>query len=158
MHKRLLLALVLLLTAVSVAAQILPTDVDLRTAYCLRVKQRQTLLMNEILGSYVPGSPAYEVSQKVMREHASEIHRLQSYLVPRVSSLDATGLIAATNRGDADMNELASNPPACPDNCGQYVENGRPTDKWSACMDACLANVPAHARVTACKKVDWLPF
>lgn len=150
--------LILLCNAFSAQAQVLPTDVDLKSAYCMRIKQRQSPMLNQILRGHAPGHPAYDTSQRILREHESDIHRLRSYLVPRMSSLDTTGLLAAANRADADMNERASSSSRCPDTCRQQAENGQPTEKWSACLDACLVDDPSWVRVKSCEKVTWLPF
>jgi hypothetical protein len=151
-------SLMLAATAASPQSMQLPTDVDLKSAYCLRVKQNQAGYINGIANNEPRDSPAFEMVQKMARDHAADVNRLQSYLVPRITSLDPTGLIAATNRADADFKENVASGEACTPKCRQYTTPVLDSGKWSACFEGCAAEYPAHVRVNGCKVVNWLPF
>jgi hypothetical protein len=136
----------------------LPTDVDLKSAYCLRIKQTQGVFINELAGKEPRKSAAYDMVQKMTRDHNADVHRLQSYLLPRMSSLEPTGLLAATNRADADMGDMATVAKTCAPNCRQHAEPVVNMEKYRACLDSCRNEYPAAARVDSCKVVNWLPF
>jgi hypothetical protein len=80
------------------------------------------------------------------------LNRLQSYLVPRMGTLDMTALVLAGHRGEADYAELKAMTDRCSLKCG-----GPPDDKWSACTKSCWDN-DLIARVRACTTPTWLPF
>jgi hypothetical protein len=80
----------------------LPTDTDLKTAYCLKITQSQYDYLNARIGGEPQNSPAYPGVQKMLREAYADVNRLRSYLLPRMQSLEPTGLIAAARRAEAD--------------------------------------------------------
>lgn len=134
----------------------LPTDADLKTAYCITVvkKNIQSLSMN----TDPPGSPARNMIDDLLRDRNNELHRLQSYLLPKLPSLDATGLIAASNRGEADSAASLANAQQCGNRCESTLESGKPGDKWVSCIQTCSAENPAATRVASCRNINWLPF
>jgi hypothetical protein len=151
-------AAAVLLPLTVTAQQILPSDADLKSAYCIAVIKKQIVFMNEILGGEPPSSPAYEYARKMLRQRNNDLNRLQSYLLPKLSSLDATGLIAASRRAETDVEESGITAKQCTGRCDTTLESGRPGEKWSACIDTCLAENGAATRVNSCKAVNWLPF
>jgi gamma-glutamyl:cysteine ligase YbdK (ATP-grasp superfamily) len=138
--------------------RLMPSDVDLKSAYCLKVKQLQQDFINSTAAAATSESEGHQMLRKMARDHNSDVNRLQSYLLPKISSLDVTALIAATNRAEADMKEVAETSNVCSPKCSQFIENGTLTNKWRACMDSCDAEYPAKGRVYACRSVNWLPF
>lgn len=141
----------------TVIAQAMPTDLDLRAAYCARVAAVQLAGMQQLMGGETPDSPAYAFVQKTLKDQANALNRLQSYLLPKLSSLDPVPLIAAARRADVDLEESKQVASVCAQRCEAHLQNGRPTQRWSACVDECAAS-PLVTRVGACRAPDWLPF
>ena len=111
MRLRLIVGLGTLLGIVAAAAPcgaqqavLLPSDVELASAYCIGVLQRQAAMADgRMLAS--PGANGYAAQQ--IEQHRQELResleRLQSYLVPRMPYLDTMALASAGARADADI-------------------------------------------------------
>jgi len=141
----------------TVFAQAMPTDIELRTAYCIRVTGQQLQVMREMIGGEPQGSPAYGAVQKLLQDQATALNRLRSYLLPKLSSLQPDALIAAAGRADADMEQAKGAGTVCTKKCEHLQENGRPGEKWALCVEQCADN-PLTKRLRACREPDWLPF
>ena len=150
----------LLLAATWAQAQplTLPTDTDLKTAYCLKIRQSQYDYLNSMIGGEPQESPAYAKVQKILREAYADVNRIRSYLLPRMQSLDPTGLIAAARRAEADWAELSNVTEVCTSKCRGFLQGALPSEKWSACVDSCRNDYSVVQRTDACKVVNWLPF
>jgi hypothetical protein len=136
----------------------LPTDADLKTAYCLKVTQSQYDYLNSKIGGEPKNSPAYPSVQKMLSEKYADVNRLKSYLLPRLQSLEVNGLIAAVNRAEADLGELDKIAEVCTPKCQGFLQGAIQAEKWNACVDNCRGNYLVVQRVDACKVVNWLPF
>ena len=125
-----------------------PTDLDLKASYCLRLIQ-DTL---SDLKDYVPGKD--ESLDNLVRDARDRADRLRSYLFPRVPYLDATGLLAASQRADVDRGKYLQIVSACTG--GDCAANETPTQ----CAVRKMACVKGDAveRVYSCAKLTWLPF
>lgn len=156
--RALVAALALLASYAHGQTLVLPTDVDLKTTYCLKIKQAQSQYINALARNEPTSSGAYEMLQKTARDHNADVDRLRSYLLPRVSALDTTPLEAASNRAEADIRELSAMSNVCTPRCQQHIVNHIPTSQWTICLDNCRKDYPAAVRVDACKVVNWLPF
>ena len=136
----------LLPIALSAQAQRLaPSGVEIRTAYCISVltgrgKDAQTR-------ASLPGPRA---QQEALREGQAgferDVRRLRSYLVPRMKFLDGEALLAAAERGQADVDSFLQTERACEARCG----------KNATCFGACAAKDAAAERAKACRPVNWL--
>lgn len=138
-------------------AQALPTDLDLRTAYCARVLAAQSAEIELMLAGTPEGSPVRQAIQRDLRERAAALHRLRSYLLPKVDALATEPLIAAALRADSDLDEMKRVAGTCTTSCSQHLDGGSPTSRWSLCTEECLS-VPLVARLRGCRSPDWLPF
>jgi hypothetical protein len=148
----------LFVPAAATAQFVLPTDTDLKSAYCITAIKKQLDLMNQILGAEPQGSPAYVYAQKMLLDRNSDLNRLQSYLVPKLLSLDATGLVLASKRAERDLEEAAVSTQRCTTHCASNSGSGTPDSKWSACLQTCSAEDSAVTRLGSCRSVNWLPF
>jgi hypothetical protein len=157
MRATLLGVCLLVVTLAHGQTRMTPSDVDLKSAYCLRVKQLQQSFVNSTASAATSQTPEHQLLRKWANDHNSDVNRLQSYLQPKLSSLNSAALLAATRRADADMKENANTANVCSPKCAQFVQSGTLTTKWSSCMASCDAEYPARARVGACKVVNWLP-
>jgi hypothetical protein len=158
MRRKALFIAGLILAALTAHAQrALPSDVDLKSAYCVQVKQSQAALLETAAQKEPSGSQLEVALRKELEGRRTDISRLQSYLIPKLDALQPDALLAASLRARADLADLDKNQDNCL-RCNSFFENGRPTDKWSACMNACLGEIPAYVRMNSCKTVNWLPF
>lgn len=149
-------AILAVMFCTAAAAEQMPTDVDLKTAYCLKVKQRQVAFINSFAEPTTSAGQDYK--QKMLRDHSTEVNRLQSYLLPKLKYLDLNALQGAANRAEADVNDSEGMSKQCIARCDPHVVNGTLTEKWRVCLEGCTADFPAATRVSACQKIDWLPF
>lgn len=151
---RALLALILLLFACSAQAQReIPSDIELHSAYCIsvlagRAKDAQALA----------SLPAPRSQQESFREaqtgYEQDVHRLRRFLVPRIKYLDGEALLAATDRGQADVNSFLRTQLACKTRCDTKPASGADAiAEIAACLSACTAKDPAADRVKACSPV-----
>jgi hypothetical protein len=173
MTKRKPACAVLLLCAIPWMANAqdqLPSDADLRTAYCIPVIQDDIGKVNEGLALYdqwianigaVPENQRAAQLEKLRSEQAdvrthlaniqSTLHRLQAFLIPRMPSLDVLGLLAASNRAKADIKQADAELNACTPRC---LSTGAPD-----CHDTKMCvNADLLTRRNACLTPTWLPF
>ncbi len=146
MHRALLILVTLLPIAFSALAQRqLPSALEARTAYCISV-----LNGRGVDAETRASLPAPRAQQDALRElRASldaDVRRLRSYLVPRMKYLDGAALLAAADRGQADVNAFLKTERACEERC----------EKSAVCLRACAVKDVVAERVTACRPVSWL--
>ena len=154
---RLLFCYLAFSVAAPALAQSLPTDTDLRTAYCITVAKSQLIVTQQMLDGEPERSPAFAFVQKTHKEQADLVNRLQSYLLPKLSGLHAEPLLLAAKRAVVDLDEGKAAASVCTRRCEPSLQNGRPTQRWSACVDECLAG-PLQTRLSRCRTPDWLPY
>jgi len=154
------LALFLACVGPASAQLAVPTDNELRTAYCIPVVKAQIEIENQAI-AMAEGqrqSPTPEAQNLVkeipaMREDLAKrqtaLDRLQLYLLPKMQALDPIALTAAMHRGDADVLELKASAQRCAAKCTSAPD-------WNACISQC--NPDLSARVKACANPTWLPF
>lgn len=122
-----------------------PSGIEIRTAYCISVltgrgKDAQTR-------ASLPGPRAQQDALREVRAgFERDVRRLRGYLVPRMKYLDGEALLAAADRGQADVDSFLQTARACEARC----------DKNAACFNACAAKDAAVERVKACSPVNWL--
>lgn len=146
-----------LLLSTSVHAQtLLPTDTDLKTAYCITVAKKSIEGLSR--APIAQGTPGYDYMQGMIRDRNNDLHRLQSYLLPKLPSLDATGLLAAARRAEADFPASSEAAGQCATHCDSTLESGSMGNKWLACMNTCTAESAVYVRVNSCRTINWLPF
>jgi hypothetical protein len=162
-----------LFAAPALAQSPLPTDTELRAAYCIRVIQNDIRLFNDALAQIdkmteriqeVPEDmrqQALELNQKTKAElprtianRESVLNRLQMFIVPRMKYLDSSALLAATNRADSDIEEWSRVMSECTTKCTRPPAT---TDKLDACLGECRSSDLSN-RLEACRNPTWLPF
>ncbi len=140
-------------------AQRIPTDIELKAAYCLKVTQASVAE----LGRIAPTDAAMEkMKGNALRNANDRVNRLQLYLVPRMQALEPTAMIGAMNRGEADaanyfrrVEEIADK---CTTSCQLAGATGEAKDKAVRCFTACIGSDELLTRISSCPKLNWLPF
>ena len=140
-------------------AQGLPSAVDLRAAYCIPILQEslsEALSLKRNAETYALSGPQKEVVEKTLSETATNLRRLQLYLLPRLSYLDPYGIEAAQQSGNEDYARHQENAKACDTKCYNIVTNN-PYEHFS-CVLQCNSDSPLRARTSVCADLSWLPF
>jgi len=132
-------------------AQVSPTEIDLKAAYCIQANQA---LLAEQSGQE-PKSLALAQMTSDTRDH---IDRLQGYLLPRLPELDALPLLAASRRADVDIAKLKSLAGSCRrqaiSECGAGGGAQCLFERYHSCTKGELLD-----RLQSCTtNLDWLPF
>lgn len=130
-------------------AQQLPTDIDLRAAYCLPIVNDELATFQTPIDPSVLTPQMKQGVESAIAEAQERANRLKRFLLPRVPYLDATALLAASTQGKQDEQRGLQDTRECFTSC-QGASDSR------ACMTSCETD--ALARVRRCSKLDWLPF
>ena len=166
--KWLFSCLTLVVAVTSTAQSQLPTDTELHASYCVPVLQEEITRLRRMLAgidnvlAHIDRAPpearqalmqrALEDKRNVPEEieaRESALHKLQSFLQPRTSSLETSALLGATARANADLKEAAARAQRCPSHC-------RADKNPSSCVKTCMSS-DFEARVTECRNPTWLP-
>jgi hypothetical protein len=135
----------LVLQCASVMAQELPTDTDLKAAYCLGV-------WNWLLrGPPDPQDQPSDQTKRFLQMGHDQVERLRGYLLPRISHLDPLPLATASRQGNQDIETFLTLGVSCGTTCRQPSDRDR-----SACLKTCLGD--AGEPTKKCNKIDWLPY
>jgi hypothetical protein len=140
------------LTAVGLAqSDSLPSDGELRSAYCIPVLKWQITQAKSIAAV----ANAADGPRNDLPQLESALNRLQLYLLPRIAYRDPVSLMGAQKRGEADTQELESMTQRCSARClgadkGNHEQQGA---CWNSCADSGLID-----RMRACRNPSWLPF
>lgn len=141
----------------ALAQRAMPTDNELRTAYCIPVLQ-YAVQENDMLTQAYPEGQWKDMSAQATAGLNDKLKRLQGYLVPKISHLDLASLTVATERGKLDVNAAAQAQLSCFKQC----ESSKPAkgfdERYGNCLSGCHGANPVIARTRACQAVDWLPF
>lgn len=157
-----------LAVAVTASAQSqLPTDVEIHASYCIPVLQEEIKTLRRLLAAMdnvlahidrVPPETRQALMQRALEDkrnvpeeieaRESALHKLQSFLQPRTSSLETSALLDATARANADLEQAAMRAQRCPSQC-------RVDENPSSCLKTCLSS-DFEARVTECRNPTWL--
>ena len=131
-------------------AQVPPSDIDLKAAYC--IETNRAILAEQSGQDAKPFALAQMASDA--RDH---VNRLQSYLLPRLPELDALPLLAASKRADIDIAQLKNMANSCQQRaiteCGASSGAKCLVDSYHSCTSGELLD-----RVQSCTRLDWLPF
>lgn len=151
------LVVLLLMPALGATQAFAPSDVDLKSAYCVRVLRLEVETTRSILAAATDAN-VKALGEGAIAEVQNNLNRVMSYLVPK-TYLDSTGLLAATNRGQVDYAAAIRHGSICAQRC-PFPQSGNKVagDAWTACQTTCAAEEPAIGRVSSCSKIDWLPF
>lgn len=159
-----LAAVISILFAGSATAEQLPTDVDLRAAYCVPILKGQIAALNAALGSGADlrgiGPELIDANRQYSRDRSDALARLQAYLLPRLGQLEIYPLVSAMKRGEIDSaNGVWSSMDGCANTCGIRTATGEAARQTAiTCFEACTREDPQMKRTLLCIKPDWLPF
>ncbi len=151
----------------------LPSETDLRSAYCLAVWQAEYQSIQETLNSLDTAKPSgmsqqsYEdlldSGRHTLANIQERIARGTAYLKPRVPSLDPVALQKASSAGSEDLkkftNAMANNQLAyecVKQRCGTNVDS----DAFQACVNGCAGQdvIDLRKRVQLCSDPAFLPY
>lgn len=169
------LAILCISTAAS-AQRPLPTDTELRAAYCVRVLQSDVANLKSLSTQIddtatriqeVPPDLRQQVLQTLQEskrdlpqkiaERESALNRVQLFILPRMKYLDATALLAATRRADSDLQESAAVGGKCLRQCAEPKAGEPAADRSASCLRSCMG-ADLQSRLEACRSPTWLPF
>jgi hypothetical protein len=137
-----LLATLPVFTAGVAAQQHAPNEHELRSMYCVEVIRADIELQHHLISASDEAAnnaatpelrqqwinTSSELLQELARLEAT-LYRLQTYMLPRIQTLDSSALVSAIRQGDADS---------------------------QACSASCSDNALLNS-VNACKNPAWLP-
>jgi len=153
-----LTALILFALSGAVVAQVktAPTDVDLRTSYCIEVMQANVSTSERQLRD--PQMQDF-VATQIAGEKES-LQRLRSYLEPKKTFLALEPLLAAKSRAQQDMAQRYQTGLACTEEClGKKIQDYKPGEgTLASCLSTCDKKSPLLVRLNSCKNPNWLPF
>jgi hypothetical protein len=144
----------------------MPTDIDLRSAYCLPIVTNAAAHSQDLANQYSVAAPITEADArlnaslaKTARERQDDLSRLQAYLIPKLT-LDSTALALAMSRGQTDLGQIGVVGSACGKQCpgSEPPADRAELDRRLSCMDTCFGTYPEIKRVRSCFPVNWLPF
>ncbi len=156
----------------------LPTDVELRSAYCIPVLQNDISVLQQALATansgidHITDIPvqsgrdavlqAYQRGQrefeKAITERQSALNRLQLYITPKIPYLDVDSLMAATSRAKADIQQFDTKSKSCTLECmGPLKSDSAEKSDPVFCFKTC-SGVELNDRLAACRNPTWLPF
>jgi hypothetical protein len=138
----------------------LPSQVDLRAAYCVAILQ-DSYSASLVASMGLTDPKDKERPQKWLTDTQANLRRLQLYLLPRLSYLDPSGLLAATTSGKEDVARLKAHQRRCQTT---FCDTGvSPNDPFfqHMCVLGCQVDEsrnPTLARIRVCESLNWLPF
>ena len=138
-----LIFMLLISPALAIAQGQLPSDVDLKAAYCIPIARFASQITES---ENLPES--FRNSLRDSKDKgAVNLRRLNLYLIPRLSQLDAMSLIGASKSAEEDLERVNAEIRQC--------------DRMSSVEEAlkCIAvETEAVKRVRSCNVLSFLPF
>jgi hypothetical protein len=150
---------ILLPTAIGHAqdSKSLPSEIDLRAAYCMPITKHFIKLV-QVPPSQYPEPPRVKAAREaVLQQSLEELRRLQLYLLPRIRHLESLGIATAMKRGQEDIANIEAYGKMCSAKC-QHLESARNSSPRNLCVDQCNATNPLNSRLKACSDLSWLPY
>ena len=175
-----------LFLAKAVGAQTrLPSETELRAAYCIPLLQSEIETLRQRRASEVFRKQAFEFGRKMMAEKLSEperavfekamamaqmltpdsskiiearenaLNRVTLYLQPRLQFLDDSSMSAAAKNAEADWREWSGLPQQCRRDCDAVKSDANP-NAFMTCVSQCVRG-DLYSRLDVCRKPDWLP-
>ena len=147
-------------------AQQPPSENELRSIYCVEVVRAEIGLQHGLISA--SDEAASTATTPALRQQWIDttaellqglaklegvLNRLQSYMLPRMHTLDAYALATAIRQGDTDVEESR----AIADRCATVCNVLHAMDERQACSASCSDNV-LLTRVSACLHPSWLPL
>jgi hypothetical protein len=167
---------VLSFSTAALAQNPLPTDTELRAAYCVRVLQIDVTNLHSLstqladMAAHIQDVPPdlrqqafqtlqeskRDLSQKIV-ERESALNRVQLFILPRMNYLDATALLAAIRRAESDRQESDAVSSKCSRQCTEPKAGKTTADGIASCLRSCMGS-DLQSRLEACRNPAWLPF
>jgi hypothetical protein len=154
--KTMLLALALLLLPALGRAQdvkTLPSEIDLRAAYCIPIVQHIISVFRSV-GHELDPPENKKLVDEVLDGLRADLRRLQLYLLPRLTHLTPLGVVVARRRAQEDLAQLDDYGKTCSAKCDHL----RYKSSWSSCNTKCQAANPLNPRLQTCSDLGWLPY
>lgn len=135
-----------------------PTETDLHAAYCIEVNRGFISLYQEMFKAAVPddGGPASKSIKDEMtggyNTAVANLKRLQAYLIPRLTFIDALGLAGAQAAAKSDFSRVGAASNTCTAQCDA-----------PSCTAACISKAmpdlaSVQKKLAMCRELEWLPF
>ena len=154
------LAVSVLLGVGNANAQRLPTDVELKAAYCVKVVQNAVEVGKRASAETATSPSAKAFTDQLLKDSQDRLARLQSYLEPRMSSLEPVSMTAAMKRGESDAANYEQEYWKIADQCdcpSLVGPSGELSPLAAKCLDECVSQNPLVERIQACRNLNWLP-
>jgi hypothetical protein len=137
-----------------------PTDVELKAAYCLKITQGSIAKMQAITAREVDAYTQGLLANN-LKSAQDRLNRLQAYLSPRLTALDPGAMLLATKRGEQDsasyMDKAMPVADKCAQSCGVANATAETRERAEKCVVSCMTDDEFVGRVASCTKLDWLP-
>jgi hypothetical protein len=147
----------ILIFASNVGAEQLPSEVDLRAAYCIPIVAHWISVWGRLANDPVmKESGVQQDIAKIIAEHNEDMRRLQLYIVPRIPHLEWPGMSGALKRGREDRDKLEQYNATCETKC--KLPANKSVSLEEACRGKCYKENPLNHRVSTCSDLRWLPF
>jgi len=140
------------------------TDIDLKNAYCVRVKLSTIATTKPLLQHFEITLAGTKNLQDLKNEYErleNDLRRMQAYAAIRTNVVGAVqyanAIVPAAASADRDINKTEQ----CSATCGNMVDqSGKPIfSKMDACAAKCQKeNSEIVARLRSCEVPKWLPF
>lgn len=133
-------------------SQQLPNQIDLKAAYCLPIARYWLgKIQNENTEKW--SVEAQKLWTTGLQTQSATVRRMEHYLVPRISDLDAVSIALASQSGQEDITRFQRTVNACIARCA--IDR---RDEFPACTRACGDENGVVLRMRTCNNASWLPF
>ena len=163
MGKFLCIAAALWSAAPFALADTLPTNTDLKAAYCITIlNQRLAVASGTVANTRADQRP--KVARILLTPVETNLRRLERYLLPRLADLEVTGIEAAAQSAREDyaaMNQEVAACVAAPPACEIPLDDpiAKDADIKKCLSNPCAANPSQNTlRIRACFDTSWLPY
>lgn len=151
--------ILLFLFASSGAERALPSEIDLRAAYCIPVVQNSIKVTKSFIDADAEQSStkSSKILEDTLAEHTEYLRRLQLYLLPRISHLEPLGLETAMQRAKEDLAKSEQHGKSCQTKCKASAKQS--FSKEIDCIQKCAQAHPLWPRLSVCSDhLRWLPY
>lgn len=130
-----------------------PNDIDLKAAYCRPIVAAATAEHQKAVSADLPPN-LNNAAKERLNASIQKTRRLEFYLLPRLNTLQSTGLLEAQARGYTDVASLEQLARTCDSKCSGIADAAAGT----ACRQRCNDGSDAAKRARECDDISWLPL
>lgn len=139
-----------------------PDDTDLKGAYCTGEISESNREMNMLMATFGPGTSKEEqigvdrsmaIVRQIIQDGEAKITRLQTYLSPRLQTVDNGMLLAAWKQGQVDARNIEVETKACTAHCDLTNAQTR-----TQCVTSCNEGSEAYQHSRMCQSLTFLPY